>query len=82
MTPSNLQLANFAAVRCFGPGATDLERRVAFDLIEASPVMRAAWLERHSEFQAELRRLGWDRATSDACSANEERPRASRASSG
>lgn len=55
--PTNEQLANFAALRCFGPTVTPLQRRVALDLIETSPTMREAWLERHAAFQAELRKL-------------------------
>jgi hypothetical protein len=55
--PTDLQLANFAALRCFGAGATELQREVAFDLIAGSPAMRELWLEHHAAFQADLRRL-------------------------
>ena len=57
MTPSNVQLANFAALRCFGVAATELEREVALDLIEVSPVLREAWLAQHQRLQGEVRLL-------------------------
>lgn len=55
---TDLQLANFAALTCFGTEPTPVQREAALALIQASPMIRTAWLERHEAFEDELRRLG------------------------
>jgi hypothetical protein len=58
--PTNEQLANFAIVVTLGASGmvNPTVRRQAADMIEASPTMRAIWLERHRQFQEKADQLG------------------------
>lgn len=54
ITPSDEQLANFAAVLIFGPGASNSEREMILRKLSESEEFRRIWLTRHLEYQEKL----------------------------
>lgn len=58
--PSDEQLANFVCVRIWGPGFSDVHKRIAMTMFEDDPAVRAGWLVVHREFQRALWRLSDD----------------------